>query len=90
MTGAVTDPTRPDHASSYAPAAAFVAQANADASLAERAQTDRDGFWAEQANRLHWHTPFTQVLDWSDAPVARWFADGELNVAYNCLDRHVL
>jgi len=47
-------------------------------------------FWAEQANRLHWHQPFTQVLDWDDAPVAKWFVDGKLNVAYNCVDRHVL
>ena len=38
---------------------------------------------------LHWHKPFTQVLDWSNPPFAKWFADGELNVAYNCLDRHV-
>ncbi|MFI8997558.1 acetate--CoA ligase [Streptomyces sp. NPDC053542] len=50
---------------------------------------DRDGFWAEQAARLHWETPWTRVLDWSDAPFARWFADGRLNVAYNCVDRHV-
>ena len=33
--------------------------------------------------------PFTEVLDWSNPPFAKWFADGELNVAYNCLDRHV-
>ncbi|GGK65709.1 acetate--CoA ligase [Nocardia camponoti] len=46
--------------------------------------------WADEARKLHWHKPFTEVLDWSDAPVARWFGDGELNVAYNCLDRHVL
>ncbi|MFD4431325.1 acetyl-coenzyme A synthetase N-terminal domain-containing protein, partial [Nocardia sp. NPDC058497] len=59
MTGAVTDPTRPDHATSYPPVAEFAARANADATLAERALTDRDGFWAEQANRLHWHKPFT-------------------------------
>ncbi|MGW4635741.1 acetate--CoA ligase [Nocardia sp. NPDC004415] len=90
MSGAVTDPTRPDHATSYPPTADFTARANADAALYERAGTDRDGFWAEQADRLHWHKPFTQVLDWSDAPVARWFADGELNVAYNCVDRHVI
>ncbi|WP_336085954.1 acetate--CoA ligase [Nocardia sp. SSK8] len=90
MTGAVTDPTRSEQASRYAPAADFVARANADAALYERGETDRDGFWAEQANRLHWHQPFTQVLDWTAAPVARWFADGELNVAYNCVDRHVL
>jgi acetyl-CoA synthetase len=51
---------------------------------------DREGFWASQAAALlHWHTPFTQTLDWSDPPFAKWFDDGELNVAYNCLDRHV-
>ncbi|WP_109524550.1 acetate--CoA ligase, partial [Nocardia aurea] len=47
-------------------------------------------FWAEQANRLHWHQPFTHTLDWTNPPIARWFHDGKLNVAYNCLDRHVL
>jgi acetyl-CoA synthetase len=46
-------------------------------------------FWAKQANRLSWATPFTEVLDWSEAPFAKWFADGKLNVAYNCVDRHV-
>ncbi len=58
--------------------------------LYNRAQKDRMGFWAEQANQLHWHKPFTKTLDWSAAPVATWFEDGEINVAYNCLDRHVL
>ncbi len=46
-------------------------------------------FWAKQANRLSWDTPFDEVLDWSDAPVAKWFVGGKLNVAYNCVDRHV-
>ncbi len=47
-------------------------------------------FWAEQARRLvDWSTPFTEVLDDSSPPFYRWFADGELNVSYNCLDRHV-
>src|SRR5690606_41901748 len=73
----------------YPPSPEFVAQANADGTLYDRAAADRLEFWAEQARRLHWHTPFTEILDWSDAPVARWFADGQLNVAYNCLDRHV-
>ncbi|MGV9301289.1 acetate--CoA ligase, partial [Amycolatopsis sp. NPDC003676] len=82
--------TAAGHQDSYPPSAEFAASANAGADLYERGETDRDGFWAEQAHRLHWHTPFTQVLDWSDAPVARWFADGELNVAYNCVDRHVI
>ncbi|WAC69386.1 acetate--CoA ligase [Microbacterium sp. SL75] len=73
----------------FAPSADFAAQAVADRTLYERAAADREGFWADQARELHWHTPFTQVLDWSNPPFAEWFADGELNVAYNCLDRHV-
>lgn len=73
----------------FAPAASFAAQAVADRSLYERAAADREGFWADQARELHWHTPFTRVLDWSNPPFAEWFGDGELNVAYNCLDRHV-
>ncbi|WP_227998087.1 acetate--CoA ligase [Nocardia australiensis] len=85
----MTDTTA-DHRDSYPPLPAFAAAANADASLYQRAESDRDGFWAEQAGRLHWDQPWTQVLDWSDAPVAKWFADGKLNVAYNCVDRHVL
>ncbi|MFD8102796.1 acetate--CoA ligase [Nocardia fluminea] len=82
--------TAAGHQDSFPPSAEFAAAANADATLYDRGETDRDGFWAEQANRLHWHKPFTEVLDWTDAPVARWFGDGELNVAYNCVDRHVI
>ncbi|TFV80943.1 acetate--CoA ligase [Microbacterium sp. dk485] len=74
----------------FAPPATFAAEAVGTAELYERAAADREGFWADQArDLLHWHTPFTQVLDWSNPPFAEWFADGELNVAYNCLDRHV-
>ena len=68
----------------------FAEQANATAAMYERAQELGPEFWAEQARaRLSWETPFTQVLDWSAPPVARWFADGRLNAAYNALDRHV-
>jgi acetyl-CoA synthetase len=74
----------------FAPTAEFSANAVAQASLYEEAQRDRLGFWAEQARKLDWHKPFTKTLDWSEAPFAKWFEDGELNVAYNCLDRHVL
>ncbi|WP_066521884.1 acetate--CoA ligase [Curtobacterium ammoniigenes] len=67
--------------------------ATADApghALYKEAAADRLGFWAEQARSLlDWRSAFTQTLDFSDAPVARWFADGTLNVAENCLDRHV-
>ncbi|MFE3759564.1 acetate--CoA ligase [Nocardia tengchongensis] len=82
--------TSADHLDAYPPSAEFAAAANGDASLHARARADREGFWAEQARRLHWHQPFTQVLDWDDAPFAKWFADGKLNVAYNCVDRHVI
>jgi acetyl-CoA synthetase len=73
----------------YAASVEFAAQANAKADLYRRADADRLGFWAEQASRLSWQKPFTEVLDFSDAPFAKWFADGRLNVAYNCVDRHV-
>ncbi|HPX36999.1 MAG TPA: acetate--CoA ligase [Mycobacterium sp.] len=73
----------------YPPSAAFAAQANAKADLYAEAEADRLGFWAKQANRLSWDTPFTEVLDWSEAPFAKWFVGGKLNVAYNCVDRHV-
>ncbi|MFT4219628.1 MAG: acetate--CoA ligase [Microbacterium sp.] len=79
-----------DETRRFAPPAEFAAQAIATEELYDRASADREGFWAEQARELlHWHTPFTEVLDWSNPPFARWFGDGELNVAYNCLDRHV-
>ncbi|QIS02868.1 acetate--CoA ligase [Nocardia brasiliensis] len=74
----------------YSPGTEFAALANADASLYSWAAEDRLEFWAQQAHRLDWAQPWTQVLDWSDAPVARWFVGGRLNVAYNCVDRHVL
>jgi acetyl-CoA synthetase len=79
-----------DHPDAYPPSAEFAAAANVDAGIYERAAQDREAFWAEQADRLHWHERWNQVLDWTDAPVAKWFVGGRLNVAYNCVDRHVL
>ena len=65
----------------------------ADANLKEeayaRADADREAFWAEQAERLHWDKKWDRVLDWDDAPFAKWFVGGTINAAYNCLDRHV-
>src|SRR6202048_2613943 len=75
--------------SAYPPAPEFAAQANATEDLVGEAQADRLAFWATQASRLSWATPFTEVLDWSGAPFAKWFVGGTLNVAYNCVDRHV-
>jgi acetyl-CoA synthetase len=73
----------------FPPDPAFTAQANAQASLYEEAERDYVAFWARLAReRLAWDTPFETTLEW-DLPFARWFADGRLNVAYNCVDRHV-
>ncbi len=74
---------------SFAPSQSFSLDANAQPELYGRAKADPLAFWADQAKQLHWFEPFTTTLDWSNAPFARWFADGKLNVAYNCLDRHV-
>ena len=74
---------------SFPPSAAFAAQANVKADAYAEAAADRPAFWAKQAERLTWATPWTQVLDWSNPPFAKWFVGGTLNVAYNCLDRHV-
>ena len=75
----------------FAPTPEFAAQTAATPHLYTDAQKDPATFWADQArNLLHWHKPFTKTLDWTNPPFAKWFEDGELNVAFNCLDRHVL
>ncbi len=81
--------THAEGPATYPPSDDFAAHANATAALYDEAEKDRLEFWAKQANRLSWDTPFDEVLDWSEAPVAKWFVGGKLNVAYNCVDRHV-
>ena len=54
----------------------------------EDAARDREGFWEGRARELHWFKPWDKVLEW-EAPFAKWFSGGRLNVAYNCLDRHL-
>ena len=73
----------------FPPSLEFAQNANAREWIYEHANTSRVGFWEEQALHLHWDKPFTEALDWSDAPVARWFADGTLNACDNAVDRHV-
>ncbi|KAB7746539.1 acetate--CoA ligase [Nostocoides sp. F2B08] len=76
--------------SSLAPTAEFAAQANGRPELFDQADADYEAFWAERArSRISWATDFETTLDWSEAPFAKWFVGGELNVAYNCADRHV-
>src|SRR5215203_2372800 len=60
-----------------------------DPSVYDAAEADPEGFWAQQAEALHWDRAWDQVLDWSNPPFAKWFVGGRLNVSYNCLDRHV-
>jgi len=78
----------------FAPDKAFAERAQVKPEELQRlradAATDPQAFWADHARReLVWRRPFTQVLDESRAPNFEWFADGQLNVAYNCLDVHL-
>ena len=73
----------------FEPPADLAANANVKADEFDKAAADRLAFWGEQARRLTWAEPFGDVLDWSDRPFAKWFVGGRLNVAYNCVDRHV-
>ena len=63
-------------------------EANAQPVIYAEAQADPLGFWEAQARRLTWSRPWSQVLDW-EPPFAKWFVGGTLNVAVNCVDRHV-
>jgi acetyl-CoA synthetase len=73
----------------FPPSAQFAAEANAQPEIYREAEADRLAFWAKQAEALHWHEKWNQVLDWKP-PFAQWFLGGKLNASYNALDRHVL
>jgi acetyl-CoA synthetase len=79
----------------FPPPEAFMRQATISGmaqyeALCEEAERDHAGFWARLAREhVLWHKPFTRSLDDSGAPFYKWFEDGELNVSYNCLDRHL-
>ena len=79
----------------FPPSDAFVRQANVSGmagyqALAAEAQQDYTSYWARLAREhIEWHKPFTRILDESNAPFYKWFEDGELNVSYNCLDKHL-
>lgn len=88
----MTDATAPQENATptFPPSSAFVQSAVARPSIYHEASHDRLAFWRSRAMLLSWKTPFTEVLDWSDAPFAKWFVGGTLNAAHNCVDRHVL
>jgi propionyl-CoA synthetase len=54
-----------------------------------RSIEDREGFWAEQAQLIHWHKPFGRVLDYSRPPFSKWYVGGETNLCHNAIDRHL-
>ena len=74
----------------FPPASDFTAQANAKPGLHEEAAADPIAYWEAQArNRITWFKEPTVLLDDSNPPFFKWFSDGELNVTYNCIDRHI-
>ncbi len=54
-----------------------------------RSLEDREGFWADEAEAIHWHRPAARVLEYSRPPFARWFVGGETNLCHNAIDRHL-
>jgi acetyl-CoA synthetase len=77
-----------DERRTFPPSEDFYKRANwNDPAIYERGERDPEGYWAEQAKNLDWFTPWQRILEWN-APWAKWFVGGKLNVAYNCVDRH--
>ena len=81
----------------YAPHPDVAAAAHADKATYDemytRSVNDPDGFWGEEGKRLDWMTPYTRVKNTSFAPGnidIKWYEDGTLNVAANCIDRHLV
>src|SRR4029078_4536153 len=70
------------------PGAGVSARSNRREDCYSLGDEDREAFWAEQADRLTWAQKWDKVLEW-DARCAKWLVGGKLNVAYNCVDRHV-
>ena len=54
-----------------------------------RSIQDKEGFWGDEAKRIHWHKPFTKVLEYTKPPFAKWFVGGETNLCHNAVDRHL-
>ena len=87
--------TSPTELHTYSPSAESMAGAHVQGmaqyeALVQEANDDYEGYWARRARELvSWKTPFTKVLDESEAPFFKWFEDGTLNASYNCLDRQI-
>src|SRR5215470_8734746 len=61
---------------------------SASPEFSKRAAEDPEGFWADIAAELHWFAPWSKVLEWN-VPFAKWFVEGQTNISYNCIDRHL-
>jgi acetyl-CoA synthetase len=85
----MSETTQATEGRTFEPPEELAAQANVTADIYAEAESDRLAFWAKAAERLTWEKPWDEVLDWSNPPFAKWFVGGKLNVAYNCVDRHV-
>src|SRR5579871_2333943 len=77
----------------FEPSAQFSSQAHVKSladyeRLYQEAEEDPDKFWGKVAGELHWFKPWDKVLEWN-LPFAKWFLGGQVNLSYNCLDRHV-
>ena len=95
MSSTIADANNAGDTTIYLPSADFVRDAAIPSmaaydALCQEAESDYAGFWGRLAREnLSWKVPFTEVLDESQAPFFKWFADGRLNASYNCLDRNI-
>ncbi|MCW2743335.1 MAG: acetyl-CoA synthetase [Blastococcus sp.] len=85
----MSETTQATHGGTFDPPEQLRAHANVGPEVYDEAAADRLAFWEKAARRLTWTQEWDEVLDWSNPPFAKWFVGGKLNVAYNCVDRHV-
>ncbi len=78
-----------DEQRTFAPSPSFSEQANISSPSVYEEGEDYVAFWEKQADRISWRSPWSKVLDWSNAPFAKWYVDAKLNVTESCLDRHL-
>ena len=89
MEPSVTIEALMDEQRTFAPSQNFVEQANISSAIIYEDGENYETFWEKQADSLLWRKRWTQTLDWSNPPFAKWFVDGKLNVTESCLDRHL-
>src|SRR3954465_10336584 len=85
----MSETTQATEGRTFPPPEQLAAHANVGPEVYDEAAADGPGFWGKQAHRLTWTQEWDELLDWSNPPFAKWFVGGKLNVAYNCVDRHV-